>query len=138
MLQAAGVFLLITIAAYIYVPLASFQDPDAVANVSTQLITALGIDSFAPPDSAFRNGSLVGPNGELGDFTPSGRPVCGGSLVDSLAFPALANGQVTACQSFNFQIGLGSLVFANAWGVTVLNGVTVPVTLMFLAFPFRM
>ena len=45
---------------------------------------------------------------------------------------------VTACQSFNYQLGLGSLFFMHQWGFVLMNGMTLPVILMFLALPVRL
>jgi len=126
---------LITCAAFILVPVLNLERRTVWSSPNFSIpVDTPGFQAFAPFDSAFENGKLVGPNGTTGVLTPSGEVVCAGQVIDATSCPI----GVSACQSFNFQLGMGSLYFDHTWGFVLMNGMTLPVILMFLGFPFRL
>eukprot|EP00750_Incisomonas_marina_P003811 INCI13414.6.p1 GENE.INCI13414.6~~INCI13414.6.p1 ORF type:complete len:912 (-),score=120.58 INCI13414.6:2319-5054(-) len=138
---ATPLIVIISILAFIVVPVLNYDRRLiwANSNFSIPADDSLGL-AFAPLDSAFRCGILVGPNNTLGDETPEGQQVCAGSMRALESFPEVpvTNHVVTACQSFNFQLGMGSLYFAHTWGFVLMNGMTFPVIMLFFGLPLRL
>ena len=62
-----------------------------------------------------------------GPIDPS--TICAGRVND---------GNVDLCQSLNFQLGLGTLVFIIRCDIVFFYAMTVPVVLLILALPFRL
>ena len=58
--------------------------------------------------------------------------------LESFPEVPVTNHVVTACQSFNFQLGMGSLYFAHTWGFVLMNGMTFPVIMLFFGLPLRL
>lgn len=81
-LQATPLIVIISILAFIVVPVLNYDRRLiwANSNFSIPADDSLGV-AFAPLDSAFRLGILVGPNNTLGDETPDGQQVHSRHLV---------------------------------------------------------
>lgn len=103
--QALPLVVALALFEFVVVPVSNFTHREYVMDIEKMTTDTNATIAFAPLNSTFESGLLIGPNGVPSDQTPDGRTVCAGTVVQETT----GNHVTSACQSILFQVGVGTM-----------------------------